>query len=198
VFKRTTANLFYRLLSKMVDVSIPRDTGDFRLMTHRVVAHFNAMPERFRFVRGMVGWLGFRQVAIQYERDRRFAGETHYPLRKMLRFAADAITSFSTIPLRFASLLGMGFGLAGLCALVWVGMSWISGGTVLGWASITALILILGSVQLLMLGIFGEYLGRMYMESKQRPLYLVDEVYRQPDMAAEATETEGLPRELSR
>ena len=198
VFKRTTANLFYRLLSRMVDVSIPRDTGDFRLMTHRVVAHFNAMPERFRFVRGMVGWLGFRQVAIQYERDRRFAGETHYPLRKMVRFAADAITSFSIIPLRFASLLGMGFGLAGLCALVWVGMSWISGGTVLGWASITALILILGSVQLLMLGIFGEYLGRMYMESKQRPLYLVDEVYRQPDMAAEATETEGLQRELSR
>jgi len=106
-FKKASASAFYRLLSSLVDVSIPRDTGDFRLMTHRVVAHFNAMPERFRFVRGMVGWLGFRQVAIQYERDRRFAGETHYPLRKMVRFAADAITSFSIIPLRFASLLGM-------------------------------------------------------------------------------------------
>jgi dolichol-phosphate mannosyltransferase len=199
VFKRATANLFYRLLSTMVDVSIPRDTGDFRLMTHRVVAHFNAMPERFRFVRGMVGWLGFRQVAVPYERDARFAGETHYPLRKMVRFAIDAITSFSTIPLRFASLLGMGFGVAGLLALVWVGVSWLSGGAVLGWTSLAALILILGSMQLLMLGIFGEYLGRMYMESKQRPLYLVDEVYRQSEMIAGATaETEGPQRALSR
>lgn len=199
VFKRTTANLFYRLLSTVVDVSIPRDTGDFRLMTHRVVAHFNAMPERFRFVRGMVGWLGFRQVAVPYERDPRFAGESHYPLRKMVRFAIDAITSFSTIPLRFASLLGMGFGVAGLLALVWVGVSWLSGGAVLGWTSLAALILILGSMQLLMLGIFGEYLGRMYMESKQRPLYLVDEVYKQPDiLAAATTEMEDAQRALSR
>ncbi|MGZ3234349.1 MAG: glycosyltransferase family 2 protein [Croceibacterium sp.] len=199
VFKRTTASLFYRLLSSLVDVTIPRDTGDFRLMTRRVVAHFNAMPERFRFVRGMVGWLGFKQVAVEYERDPRFAGETHYPFRKMLRFAVDAITSFSTIPLRFASLLGMGFGLAGLLALVWVGISWLRGGTVLGWTSIAALILIIGSMQLLMLGIFGEYLGRMYMESKQRPLYLVDEVYKQADMGATAEiETpEGLQRALS-
>jgi len=199
VFKRTSASLFYRLLSSLVDVTIPRDTGDFRLMTRRVVAHFNAMPERFRFVRGMVGWLGFRQIAVEYERDPRFAGETHYPFRKMLRFAVDAITSFSTIPLRFASLLGMGFGLAGLLALVWVGISWLSGGAVLGWTSIAALILIIGSMQLLMLGIFGEYLGRMYMESKQRPLYLVDEVYKQADMGATAEiETpEGLQRALS-
>jgi dolichol-phosphate mannosyltransferase len=146
----------------------------------------------------MVGWLGFKQIAVEYERDPRFAGETHYPVRKMLRFAIDAITSFSTIPLRFASLLGMGFGVAGLLALVWVGVSWLSGGVVLGWTSLAALILILGSMQLMMLGIFGEYLGRMYMEAKQRPLYLVDEVYRQPDMAAGASaETEGLQRALS-
>ena len=186
-FKRASASLFYRLISSLADVAIPRDTGDFRLMTHRVVAHFNAMPERFRFVRGMVGWLGYRQIAVEYERDPRFAGETHYPLRKMLRFAVDAITSFSIIPLRFASLLGMGFGIAGLLALSWVGISWLSGGTVHGWTSLAALILILGSMQLLMLGIFGEYLGRMYIESKQRPLYLVDEVYKQPEIAANAT-----------
>ena len=122
----------------------------------------------------------------------RFAGSTKYPLRKMLRFATDAITSFSTIPLRFASLLGMGFGVAGLLALVWVGLSWLTGGAILGWTSLAALILILGSVQLMMLGIFGEYLGRMYMEAKQRPLYLVDEVYKQPEIAAGAiVETEG-------
>jgi dolichol-phosphate mannosyltransferase len=134
----------------------------------------------------MVGWLGFKQIAVHYQRDARFAGETHYPLRKMLRFATDAITSFSTIPLRFASLLGMGFGVAGLLALVWVGVSWLSGGTVHGWTSLAALILILGSMQLLMLGIFGEYLGRMYMESKQRPLYLVDEVYKQAEITSGA------------
>jgi dolichol-phosphate mannosyltransferase len=190
-FKRASASLFYRLLGSLVDVTIPRDTGDFRLMSHRVVAHFNAMPERFRFVRGMVGWLGFNQAAIPYQRDPRFAGTTHYPFRKMIRFAVDAITSFSTIPLRFASLLGMGFGIAGLLALIWVAMSWLSGGTVLGWTSLAALILILGSMQLLMLGIFGEYLGRMYIESKQRPLYLVDEVYRQPELAGDAVPVAG-------
>lgn len=175
-FKRGTANIFYRLLSRMVDTDIPRDTGDFRLMTRRVKDHLIAMPERFRFVRGMVSWIGFRQAALPYERDARFAGETHYPLHKMIALAIDAITSFSTVPLRMASHLGMIFGLIGLAALGWVGVSWLSGGTVAGWTSLAALILILGSVQLMVLGVFGEYLGRMYMEAKRRPLFIVDEI----------------------
>ncbi|HEU4650738.1 MAG TPA: glycosyltransferase family 2 protein, partial [Croceibacterium sp.] len=131
-FKKASASLFYRALDGLVDVDIPRDTGDFRLMTRRVAAQLNAMPERYRFVRGMVGWIGFNQIAVPYHRDARFTGETHYPLRKMIRFAIDAITSFSVVPLRFASLLGMAFGVLGLLALGWVCLSWLSGGTVTG------------------------------------------------------------------
>jgi dolichol-phosphate mannosyltransferase len=197
-FKRGTASLFYRMLDRMVDTDIPRDTGDFRLMTRRVVDQLNAMPERYRFIRGLVSYVGFNQAAFPYERDPRFAGETNYPLRKMIALAVDAVTSFSTVPLRFASHLGMLFGLAGLASLLWVVGVWMQGGTVQGWASLAALILIMGSVQLLVLGVFGEYLGRMYMESKQRPLFIISEVRRHPVAVAapvggEATEPE--PRE---
>ena len=179
-FKKTSSNLFYRILGTLIDVPIPRDTGDFRLMSRRVVECLNAMPERYRFVRGMVGWIGFAQIAFPYERDARFAGQTHYPLRKMIAFAVDAVTSFSIVPLRFASHLGILFGLMGLLALSWVGFAWLSGGTVTGWTSLAGLILILGSVQLLVLGVFGEYLGRMYMESNQRPLFVIDEIRTRP------------------
>ncbi len=179
-FKRGTAALFYRLLGSMVDTHIPRDTGDFRLMTRRVVDQLNAMPERYRFIRGLVSFVGFSQVAFPYERDARFAGETNYPLRKMIALAVDAVTSFSTVPLRFASHLGMLFGLAGLVSLVGIVWVWMGGGTVEGWASLAALILIMGSVQLLVLGVFGEYLGRMYMEAKVRPLFIIAEVRRHP------------------
>lgn len=178
LFKRATASAFYRLLDRLVDVSIPRDTGDFRLMSRRVVDQFNAMPERFRFVRGMVSWIGFGQVALPYERDPRLAGQSHYPLRKMISFAIDAMTSFSTMPLRFASHLGLALGGLGIAALIWVIAAYAMGGTVAGWSSLAALILIMGSVQLLVLGILGEYLGRMYIESKQRPLFIVREIRR--------------------
>ncbi|QND55102.1 glycosyltransferase family 2 protein (plasmid) [Phyllobacterium sp. 628] len=176
LFKLASAAMFYRLLRKMVDVDIAPDTGDFRLMNRRTLDHLNAMPERYRFIRGMVSWIGLRQVALPYERQRRFAGTTHYPLRKMLMLAVDAMTSFSIVPLRFASHLGMIFGLLGLFALGYTFYSWVDGNVLPGWTSLAAIVLILGSVQLLVLGIFGEYLGRMYMETKRRPLYLVNEV----------------------
>ncbi|MBO9516501.1 MAG: glycosyltransferase family 2 protein [Porphyrobacter sp.] len=185
-FKKASASLFYRMLGRLVDVEIPRDTGDFRLMSRRVTLQLNAMPERYRFVRGMVGWIGFNQIAVPYDREARFAGETHYPLRKMIRFAIDAITSFSVVPLRCASLLGIAFGVLGMVALGWVGISWLSGGTVTGWTSLAALILIIGSVQLLVLGVFGEYLGRMYMETKRRPLFIVDQVRAQSALLAQS------------
>ncbi len=193
-FKRGTAALFYRMLDRMVDTDIPRDTGDFRLMTRRVVDQLNAMPERYRFIRGLVSFIGFSQVAFPYDRDPRFAGETNYPLRKMIALAVDAVTSFSTVPLRFASHLGMLFGIAGLIALVWVVWAWLQGGAVQGWASLAALTLIMGSVQLLVLGVFGEYLGRMYMEAKQRPLAIIAEVRRHPiALSATPAETPGEP-----
>ena len=176
LFKRASAATFYRLLNRLIDVRIPVDTGDFRLMSRKALMHLNAMPEQFRFVRGMVAWIGLRQAAFPYERAARFAGETKYPLKKMLRFAVDAITSFSVRPLRFASHIGIAFGLIGVVCLVYTVVSWFSGDVVPGWTSLTALVLILGSVQLTVLGIFGEYLGRMYIESKRRPLFIVDEI----------------------
>ena len=176
IFKRATANIFYRVLSRMVDVEIPRDTGDFRLMSRRVVDALDAMPERHRFIRGMVAWIGFRQTAVEYRREARFAGETNYPLRKMIALALDAITSFSTLPLRMASHLGFALGLAGLVGLGAVTVAWLFGYTIEGWASLAVLILLMGSIQMLMLGVLGEYLGRMYMQNKQRPLYMIDEI----------------------
>ncbi len=176
-FKLASAAAFYRILSKLSDVPITANAGDFRLMSRRALDHLRAMPERFRFVRGMVSWIGLRQCSLEYVRESRFAGTTKYPLRKMVLLACDAITSFSVIPLRFASLIGFLFGIIGLIALTYTIVGWALGGTVPGWTSLAALILILGSVQLLVLGIFGEYLGRMYMESKQRPLYIVDQVH---------------------
>lgn len=175
-FKLATASIFYRLLRRMVDVDIAADAGDFRLMSRRALDHLNAMPERYRFIRGMVSWIGLKQTAFPYQRQRRFAGSTHYPLRKMILLAVDAMTSFSIAPLRFASHLGMAFGVLGLLTLGYTIFSWVAGSVLPGWTSLAAIILILGSVQLLVLGIFGEYLGRMYMEAKRRPLYIVNEI----------------------
>jgi polyisoprenyl-phosphate glycosyltransferase len=177
-FKRTSARLFYRLLDQLVDHKIPLDTGDFRLMSRRVLDVLNAMPEHHRFVRGMVSWIGFPQVALRYERQERFAGTSHYPLAKMIRFAADAITGFSIKPLRMASLLGMAFGLLALVALVFTLVSWMANETIPGWTSLMTVILVLGSAQLLMVGVLGEYVGRLYMESKRRPLFVLSDTVR--------------------
>jgi polyisoprenyl-phosphate glycosyltransferase len=175
-FKRTSAAAFYRLLSRVASVPIPEDTGDFRLMHRRVVDVLLAMPERERFIRGMVSWIGGRQTPIVFTRDPRRAGTTKYTLPKMLRFAADAVTSFSIAPLRYAVWLGLV--VAGLASvlLAYTIWSWMSGNVVAGWSSIMTAIAPFSGVQLVVLGIIGEYLGRLVQESKGRPLFLIDSI----------------------
>lgn len=192
-FKRASAMLFYRLVDAMSDVAIPRDTGDFRLMSRRALDRLLAMPEHFRFIRGMVSWIGYRQSPFLFDRDVRFAGETHYPLRRMIRFAIDAVTSFSIVPLRLASHLGI---IAAVCSIAMIGFlifAWASGDTVPGWTSLAALILFIGGIQLFMLGVIGEYLGRMYLENKRRPLFTIQSI-----VGAEDSAVEGPARELQR
>jgi polyisoprenyl-phosphate glycosyltransferase len=189
LFKKATAFAFYRLLNRMVEIDIPRDTGDFRLMSRRAVDVLNSMPEHHRFIRGMVSWIGLRQEALSYERAARFAGESKYPLSKMIRFAIDAITGFSVRPLRFASYLGFCFGLATLFLLFYVLVHFFLGNAVEGWTSLAVIILALGSVQLFVVGVLGEYLGRLYMESKHRPLFVIQEVVCSTELAADTFTT---------
>jgi polyisoprenyl-phosphate glycosyltransferase len=179
-FKRVSARVFYRLLLRMTDVGIPPDTGDFRLMRRPVLEALLAMPEQQRFIRGMVAWIGFRQVPLEYRRDRRFAGETKYPLRKMLTFAIDAITGFSIAPLRISFYVACFFLLFALVTIIYVLISWLYLGPVPGWTSIFLTVLILSSVQLFSLAVIGEYLGRVFMQTKQRPLFIVREIVSAP------------------
>ncbi len=175
-FKKTTASLFYRLIYRITDVKIPLDTGDFRLMDRKVVNVMNQMRERHRFLRGMSSWVGFRQVGVTYRRAARFAGVTKYPFSKMLRLALNAITSFSYFPLQLATYLG--FFAAGLSILtipVIVVMRLIGQQAFFGQATTLVAVLLLGGVQLISLGILGEYLGRVYDEVKGRPLYIVSQ-----------------------
>jgi dolichol-phosphate mannosyltransferase len=175
-FKLLTASAFYRLISRITSVNIPRDTGDFRLMDRRVVEVLITMREQHRFMRGLSAWVGFRQEAVQYARQERFAGETKYPLSKMIRFSMDAITSFSHVPLKLATTFG--FFLAGLSLLgiIVAAIARIFFGVITGQASTLVLVLFLGGVQLIFLGILGEYLGRIYDEVRSRPLYIVREI----------------------
>jgi len=177
VFKRATAALFYRLLRKMTSVNIPVDTGDFRLMDRKVVDNMKIMRERSRFVRGMVSWVGFKQDKVEYVRESRFAGETKYPFKKMLKFALDGMLSFSQLPLKLASAFGF------ICAIL--SFVFFIYGFILriffpelvipGWTSIFVASLFVGGVQLMCVGILGEYVGRIYEELKGRPLYIIDE-----------------------
>lgn len=176
LFKRLSATVFYRVLRWLSDVQIPVDAGDFRLMSRRAVDLINSMPEAHRFVRGMIGWLGFKQVPLMYDRQPRRTGTTNYPLRRMVRLAIDAITGFSNRPLRIASLLGMMFAVLGLAGVLLSVAGWFFGRTVPGWTSVMVVVLTLGGIQLTVLGIIGEYLGRLYIESKRRPLYVIDEI----------------------
>lgn len=176
VFKKLTAAMFYRLLRATAGVPIPVDTGDFRLMSRRVVLTLRSLREANRFVRGMVAWIGFRQTAVEYVRAGRFAGETHYPLKKMIRFALDGITSFSTVPLRLATWLGVISGLVGLLTALWALYVFLFGsGVVQGWTTIVLAVSLTSSAQFLILGIMGEYIGRIYEEVKRRPLYIVSD-----------------------
>ncbi|MBS0525185.1 MAG: glycosyltransferase family 2 protein [Proteobacteria bacterium] len=176
LFKRATAAAFYRLIGRMTDVEIPLDAGDFRLVTRRVLDVLLAMPERHRFIRGMVAWIGGRQVAIPYDRKPRAAGESKYPLGKMIRFAADAITAFSVVPLMASMTIGWIMALVGFGFTVYSIIGWLLGLNLPGWTSLMAGMGILGGMQFLMLGIIGAYLGRLYDQSKGRPLFMIREI----------------------
>ncbi len=175
-FKKGTAKLFYRLLSRLTDVDIPLDTGDFRLMSRRALDALLSLPEQARFIRGMVAWVGFRQVPFAYDRAERFSGATKYPLAKMIAFALDAVTGFSTAPLRLASHVGLWLVLASLLLLVYIAIGFFTGSAVQGWTSTMLVVVVLGAVQMFVLGMIGEYLGRLYIESKRRPLYIVADI----------------------
>ena len=192
-FKSLTAKYFYRLIARMSSVDIPLDSGDFRLMTRRVVEALGQMPEQHRFIRGMVSWIGFNQVPLLYDREARHAGVSKYPLKKMLSFAIDALTGFSIVPLRLATMFGMIGLAAAIITLVYALAAYLLGATVTGWTSLIAVILLVSSVQFLMLGIIGEYIGRVFMQSKQRPLFLIESIYRAD--AAGAEEAETLPEQ---
>ena len=175
-FKLATASIFYRLLSRLAEIEIPRDTGDFRLMSRRALDAFLALPEQARFIRGMVAWVGFRQVPIVYDRAERHAGETKYPLSKMMRFALDAVTGFSTAPLRMASHIGLWLVAFSALIVLYIAFGFITGRATQGWTSLMLVVVVLGAVQMFVLGMIGEYIGRLYIESKRRPLYIVSDI----------------------
>lgn len=176
LFKLATARWFYRLMNRLSETPIPLDTGDFRLMDRKVVDVLRGMPERHRFVRGLVAWVGYNQLPMPYDRKRRLAGTSKYPLRKMLRFATDGIVSFSSRPLKVATNLGIlaaSLAMLGIVYALLLRMTtsiWVE-----GWTTLLIAVLFLGGVQLISLGIIGEYIGRIYEEAKGRPLYLVRE-----------------------
>jgi glycosyltransferase involved in cell wall biosynthesis len=176
-FKRVTAAAFYRAFNRISEVKVPLDVGDFRLVDRRVLDVFTRMRESNRFVRGMFSWVGLRQTGVLYRRSERFAGETHYPLRKMLRFAMTGVISFSSAPLRVALNLGflvsgLSFALAGWSVVVKLAGFY----NVPGWTSIVVVMTLLGGIQLIVLGVIGEYIGDIHVEVKRRPLYVVDEL----------------------
>lgn len=172
-FKKFTAKIFYRFLRSMTDFDIPTDTGDFRLMDKKVCDAMRSLTEKNRYVRGLVSWVGFKQTSVEYVREERFAGETKYPLKKMIKFASDGIISFSFKPLKLAEYTGFSVAALSFIYMLVAILQKLAGLTVPGWASILAVSLFFNGVILLMLGIVGEYIGRIYDEVKGRPLYIV-------------------------
>lgn len=183
--KRLACAVFYRVLCRLSEQPIQLDSGDFRLISRRVLEIILQMPERHRFLRGMVSWVGFRQMPFLYDRDKRFAGVTKYSLSRLLRLALDGVVASSTRPLALASYAGLLFAAAGLVLIVYALYSrWNVGQTPQGWTSLMIVITVLGSVQLFVLGIIGQYLGRMHEQTRGRPLFVVDSVYRSKDNGA--------------
>ena len=174
--KLWTASMFYKLLGRLTNIHIPANVGDFRLMSRRVIDQVKQLREKDRFVRGLVSWVGFRQTGVVYRRDARYAGVTKYPFRKMLKFSFDGITSFSTMPLKLATWMGSATAVVAFLYLLSVFVQKLLGYTVEGWATIMVAMLFMGSVQLICLGILGEYLGRVFNEVKPRPMYVIEEV----------------------
>jgi polyisoprenyl-phosphate glycosyltransferase len=179
--RTASAASFYRVLQRMTSTPIPRNAGDFRLLSRRAVDALAQMPERARFLRGMTSWIGFRQVGVSYDRDARYAGRSKYSLARQLRLAFDAISSFSTVPIKAVTALGFALVLFCVAVLAWtLYVRFFTADSVQGWTSVIAIVLLLGGVQLLSLGVIGQYVARIFDETKQRPLYLVEEVVETP------------------
>lgn len=179
LFKLITASLFYRILKRLAGIEIPLDTGDFRLMSRRAVDSFLKLRESHRFIRGLVSWIGYKQIGVPYQRDERLSGETKFPVSKMLKFAWDGITSFSTLPLKAASWLGSSTIILSILYTAYVLYTYLFAPQKLepGWSSLVIIVLFMGGIQLMILGMIGEYLGRISEEIKQRPLYFVDKFH---------------------
>jgi glycosyltransferase involved in cell wall biosynthesis len=177
-FKKWTASNFYRVMGRLSQVPIPRDTGDFRLLSRRALDALKQLRERQRFMKGLFTWVGYRQLAVVYNRDPRHAGETKWNYWRLWNFAIDGITSFSGAPLKLATYVGLATAALAFVFGIWVlGKALVFGDPVRGYPSLMVMVLFLGGVQLVALGVIGEYLGRLYVESKQRPLYLIDEYH---------------------
>ncbi len=186
-FKKYTASLFYRTLRALTDIDIPMDTGDFRLIDRKVCDQMAQLHEKNRFVRGLVCWVGFRQTAVEYERDERLVGESKYPLKKMLKLSLDGITSFSYKPLKLASYAGVLLSLAGFLYMLYViYLKLFTNSTILGWSSVIVIQLLFSGIVLLIMGMMGEYIGRIYDETKARPLYIVRKTYQREEMTQNA------------
>ena len=182
IFKKLSAKLFYRFLRNMTSVDLPSDTGEFRLIDRQVCDTVNKLPEKSRYIRGLVSWVGFKQIPVEYEREKRFAGVTKYPLRKMLKFAMDAITSFSYKPLKLATMLGFIISIISFLYILYVIYQvFFTDRTVEGWASTIAAILFTQGIVLMILGLMGEYIGRIYTEIQNRPNYIIQEIIEKTD-----------------
>ena len=178
-FKKLTADMFYRTLQRLAEIDIPRNTGDFRLIDRKVVDEMKKFKEHNRFLRGMVSFIGFKQIAVEFHRDERFAGETGYPLKKMLKFAADGIFSFSSAPLKLISNVGYAIASLSFLGILYAILMriFMPDVTIEGWTFIVISILFIGGIQLIMLGVLGSYIGRIYTESQGRPLYMIQRIY---------------------